>query len=204
MGAVTVNGLGGCMSKILAGSLLVLGLAACGSTPNDTYDLAVATAPLQAKATAPKRQILVQDPTALKVLDSEMIVVRVSGTEMQYLSKSQWADKLPRMVQSKLVEAFENSGKLGGVGKPGQGLAIDYQLISDIRSFEIEAGNGRHAVVEISVKLLNDRNGTVMAQRVFSASVPARSGENQAMVDALSQAFSKVSSDIVAWTLSAI
>ncbi|MDQ0456002.1 cholesterol transport system auxiliary component [Rhizobium paknamense] len=191
--------------RVLAASAMVLALSACGSTPNDTYDLA--TRDLMAspvKAQAQKRQILVQDPTALKVLDSEMIVVRVSGTEMQYLAKSQWSDKLPRMVQAKLVEAFENTGKLGGVGKPGQGLAIDYQLISDIRSFEIEASGGRHAKVEISAKLLNDRNGTVIAQRVFSAVVPARSGDNQAMVDALSQAFAKVSGDIVAWTLTVI
>lgn len=178
-------------------------LVGCGTTPNDTYDLASIKAVTTNQA-AQKRQVLVADPTALKVLDSDMIVVRVSGTEMQYLAKSQWSDKLPRMVQSKLVEAFENTGKLGGVGKPGQGLAIDYQLISDIRTFEVEAAGTRRANVEISVKLLNDRNGTVIAQKVFSASVPARGSDNQALVNALSQAFAKVSGDIVNWTLTVI
>ncbi len=92
------------------------------------------------------------------------------------------------MVQSKLVEAFEDTGRLGGVGKPGQGLAIDYQLISDVRAFEIATGNGDRGVVEISVKLLNDRNGTVKAQKVFRAEASSSGSSSSAYVAALDQA----------------
>ena len=80
-----------------------------------------------------------------------------------------WGDKLPRIVQSKLVEAFENSGKLGGVGMPGQGLAIDYQIVTDIRSFEIDASNGNQAVddnlVEAYTGLGRAANGKVDYKR---------------------------------------
>lgn len=187
-------------------ALSVMGvlLAGCGAgAKNDTYDLAsIKIAP--AKQTIAKHQLLVANPTALKMLDSDMVVVRVSGTEVQYLAKSQWGDKLPLMVQSKLVEAFDSTGKLGGVGKPGQGLAIDYQLISDIKTFEIETAGGRRANVAISVKLLNDRNGTVIAQKVFSATAQAKGEDNQALVNALSQAFGSVTAEIVNWTLTKI
>jgi cholesterol transport system auxiliary component len=182
--------------------MMALGLAGCGSTPkNDTFDLSAAV-----DGTGPSargRQILVTQPTALKTLDSNQIVIRVSPSEIQYLSRAQWSDTLPRMVQSKLVEAFENSGKLGGVGTPGQGLAIDYQVVSDIRSFEIDAASGNQAVVEISVKLLNDRNGSVRAQKVFRQAVPAGAG-NQALVAALDRAFTSVADEIVGWTLKSI
>ncbi len=184
-------------------SLVGLMLVGCGTATNDTYDLASVRITPPARAFA-KRQLLVATPTALKMLDSDMIVVRVAGTEVQYLAKSQWGDKLPLMVQSKLVEAFDSTGKLGGVGKPGQGLAIDYQLISDIKTFEIDTTGGRRANVAISVKLLNDRNGTVLSQKLFSATVPTKGEDNQAMVNALSQAFGKVMADIVNWTLTAI
>lgn len=187
---------------VIALPLTALILSGCGTAAkNDTYDLSAA---VDGDGPAAKsRQILIASPTALRALDSEQIVIRVSSSEIQYLSRAQWGDKLPRMVQSKLVEAFENSGKLGGVGIPGQGLAIDYQVVTDIRSFEIDASSGNQAVVEISAKILNDRNGSVRAQKVFRATAPA-GGDNDGFVKSLDRAFSTVASEIVSWTLRSI
>ncbi|MGN7293565.1 ABC-type transport auxiliary lipoprotein family protein [Rhizobium sp. SAFR-030] len=192
------------MSKaLIALPLIALLLAGCGSKANnDTFDLSIT--PMANAPTAKSRQILVTEPTALKSLDSEQVVVRVSASEIQYLSKSQWGDRLPRMVQSKLVEAFENTGKLAGVGKPGQGLAIDYQVVSDIRAFEVDTSGADVAHVQISAKILNDRNGTVRAQRVFEASVPVRGADNAQFVAAINRAFAQVGAEIVDWTLRSI
>lgn len=190
------------MAVAMIAGVAGFGLAGCGSTPkNDTFDLAAASVPADGGRSAKGRQILIPDPTALKALDSEQIVVRVSGSELQYLAKAQWSDRLPRMVQSKLIEAFENSGRLGGVGKPGQGLAIDYQLVTDIRAFEVEA-SGNRAVVEISAKLLNDRNGAIKAQKVFRSVVATRGSANPAFIAGLDTAFAAVTGEIVTWTLS--
>lgn len=187
---------------MIALPLTALILSGCGTAAkNDTYDLSAA---VDGDGPAAKsRQILIASPTALSAIGSEQIVIRVSPSEIQYLSRAQWGDKLPHMVQSKLVEAFENSGKLGGVGIPGQGLAIDYQVVTDIRSFEIDASNGNQAVVEISAKILNDRNGSVRAQKVFRAMAPA-GGDNAGFVKGLDRAFSTVVSEIVNWTLRSI
>ncbi len=181
--------------------LLAALLSGCGSKPsNDTYDLSASV-----KASGPLmkgKQILIPPPTALQALDSNLIVIRVSPSEIQYLGKAQWSDKLSRMVQSKLVEAFENTGKLGGVGVPGQGLAIDYQVVTDIRSFEIDAAGGqKSAAVEISVKILNDRTGTVKAQSVFRKVVPVTGGSNPDFVRGLDAAFAGVTAEIVDWVL---
>ena len=92
----------------------------------------------------------------------------------------------------------------GGVGTPGQGLAIDFQIVTDIRAFQVETNGGQHANVEISVKLLNDRNGTVRATRVFSATSPVQGSGNRDYIAALDRAFAQVSTEIVAWTLKAI
>lgn len=181
--------------------LAALLLAGCGTKANnDTFDLAL-TPMADATSSARSRQILVPEPTALKSLNSEQVLVRVSPSEIQYLADSQWSDRLPRMVQSKLVEAFENTGKLAGVGQPGQGLAIDYQIVADIRAFEIDTSGADSANVEISVKILNDRNGSVRAQRVFRASVPVTGQANNQFVAAINRAFAKVGAEIVEWTL---
>lgn len=179
-------------------------LAGCGGgAKNDTFDLSVSPAPVTQARSLKGRQLLVAEPTALKALDSENIVVRLSNSEVQYLANSQWSDRLPRMVQSKLVEAFQDTGRLGGVGRPGQGLAIDYQVVTDIRAFEVDTKNNV-ANIEISVQLLNDRNGTVRAQDVFRASARVSGTGNANFVKALDSAFAAASREIVAWTLKAL
>jgi cholesterol transport system auxiliary component len=70
--------------------------------------------------------------------------------------------------------------------------------LTDIRAFEIESGSSGRAVVRISAKLLNDRNGDVVASRIFEAQAPATSG-NSGFVNALDAAFSQTASEIVAW-----
>jgi cholesterol transport system auxiliary component len=183
--------------------LAMAGLPGCSSSAKDDT-FALSAMPAITGPTARNKQILVPEPGALKALDSEQVVIRVSQSEIQYLGGARWGDRLPKMVQAKLVEAYENSGKLGGVGEPGQGLAIDYQIVTDIRAFQIETGGGNHAHVEISAKILNDRTGEVRAQQVFSATAPVGGTGNPAFVKALDGAFGKVTSDLVAWTLKTI
>lgn len=183
--------------------LVIAALSACASKPNnDTYSLSAS--PIIEGPPSSSKQILVPEPAALKALGGDQVVIRLSGSEIQYLAKSQWSDRLPKMVQAKLVQAFENTGKIGGVGKPGEGLAIDYQIITDIRSFEISTEGADTAVVEIFAKILNDRNGTVGAQKAFRATVPVRGSGAVAFVAALDGAFATVAADIVSWTLKAI
>ena len=178
-----------------AGVLLTSGCSSVGGVaPLDTYDLTTPSA-VSAGPRKGKIQVLVTEPQALKALDSENIVVRGASSQIQYLAGAQWSDRLPKIVQSRLVQTFEKSGRFGGVGRPGEGLAIDYQIITEIRAFGIESGV---AVVEIGAKLLNDRNGVVRSSKTFQASVRAGSGAN-AFVKALDQAFSGVAADLVAW-----
>jgi cholesterol transport system auxiliary component len=187
---------------VLAASAMSLSGCLGGSADKDTYSLSAM--PEVTGPSAKNRQILIPEPTALKALDSEQVVIRISGVEIQYLSKARWSDRLPKMVQAKLVEAFENTGRLGGVGKPGEGLAIDFQIVTDIRAFQVETNGATHASIEISAKLLNDRNGTVRSQKVFTAKVPVGGSDNRAYVAALDTAFAQVTSEIVAWTLKQI
>ena len=112
-------------------------LAGCslfrGPTP-ETYDLAgPQTIPRLSSGTA--AQILIPEPSALKILDSDRIVV-ASGPRLYYYPDAQWPDRMPRVFQAQAIEAFENSQKAKAVGRPGEGLSIDYQIIINIRAFE--------------------------------------------------------------------
>jgi cholesterol transport system auxiliary component len=188
----------------IAALLLALSVSACASSKKlDTFDLSSASPDVS----SPKkqgRQILIAAPSALKALDGENIVVRSGPNSISFLKGAQWADRLPNIVQSRLVQAFESTGRLGGVGRPGEGLAIDYQVISDIRTFNINVSSGRIAIVEIAIKILNDKNGTVRSSRVFRATSPVSGEGNASYIAALDRAFDSAASDIVTWTLSVI
>jgi cholesterol transport system auxiliary component len=177
-------------------------LVGSGSEPLDTFELTAATPATGARKT--RTQILVAEPTALKALDSESIVIKPSEKVIQYLGGAQWADRLPRIVQARLAETFQKSGRVGGVGRPGEGLAIDYQVIADIRSFEIRLDGGDRAEVALFVQILNDRNGVVRAAQLFSASAPVSGDGAAAFVAALDHAFGTVAVEIVDWTASRI
>jgi cholesterol transport system auxiliary component len=103
-------------------------------------------------------------------------------------------------VQARLAETFQKSGRFGGVGMPGEGLAIDYQVIVDVRAFEVAVGAGQRANIELFVKVLNDRNGDVRASRTFEAAAPVSGSGNDAYVRALDAAFGEAAAEIVEWS----
>lgn len=183
--------------------LLALLLPGCallpggGPAPLDTYELSAAATEVGNKR---RTQVLITEPSALKALDGQNIVIKPAPNVIEYLKGAQWADRLPRIVQARLAETFQRSGAFGGVGKPGEGLAIDYQVIVEIRNFEISASGGQTAQVELFVRVLNDRNGVVRASRTFQASSPVSGTGNSAYVAALDHAFGKAASEIVGWS----
>lgn len=169
-----------------------------GPAPLDTYEL---TAPDQdAKRRSGGTQILVGEPTALKALDGVNVVIRPDDGSIQYLKGAQWADRLPRIVQARLADAYQKSGAFGGVGKPGEGLAIDYQILVDVRAFEVRVSGGSRAHIELFVKILNDRNGVVRAAKTFVTDAPLSGEGNTAYIGALDAAFNDAASEIVRWT----
>lgn len=182
---------------------LAQGCAALRSPPPlDTYELSAPD--ISGSGGRSRAQILIAEPAALKALDGQNIVIKTGPGVIQYLKGAQWADRLPEIIQARLAETFQKSGRFGGVGKPGEGLAIDYQVLAEIRSFDIRVNGSRSARVEIFVKLLNDRNGVVRAARTFTAAASVSGSSNDDYVAALDRAFGEAATEIVDWTGSAI
>nr|WP_310420883.1 ABC-type transport auxiliary lipoprotein family protein [Mycoplana sp. BE70] len=194
----------GWATKVAVLAVAAAALASCGGgkAVNDTFNLT--SVPTVEGPSARGRQILVPEPSALRALGGDQVVVRPTSSEIQYLAKAQWSDSLPKLVQAKLIQAFETTGRVGGVGKPGEGLAIDYQVVTTLRTFEVRTNGPATAVVEIFAKIINDRNGTVRAQQVFRATAPVSGSGGPAFVAGLDAAFARVTADIVGWTLKSI
>jgi cholesterol transport system auxiliary component len=175
--------------------------AACSSSSSVTnYDL---TAPRQVRAgSTALGQIAVGEPAAVQPLESDRIVVREASGAVSSVPGGQWADRLPRLVQSRLIQTFENSSGLKAVSRPGSGVTPDYQLTSELRAFQIDAAAGQ-AVVEMSIKLVHDRSGRIATTRIFAGRVPVGKVDAANAVQALDRALGIVLLDIVRYVGSA-
>ena len=190
--------------RLACAALACLSLAGCGvvgSTAPDTYDL---TAPTTVKTLKPGRaQIVVALPTALQALDSERILIRPKDGQVSYLPGAQWADRLPQLVQTRLIQTFENGQRIGTVGRPEDKLTADVNLVTEIRNFEIDLSSGPVAIVTISARMVSEKDGRIVAAGNFTASTPAGITGPQASA-ALDQTLRDVLSKIVIWTATKI
>jgi phospholipid/cholesterol/gamma-HCH transport system substrate-binding protein len=166
------------------------------------YDLTPATAFPQIAKTI-KGQLVVPDPSAIILFDSQKILIRNGDGTYASVNNAQWADNLPKLVQARIVQSFENARQLNAVSRPLDQLNPDYRLELAIRGFQIMQAPSPNAVVDVSARLVSDK-GAVANARIFTASVPAKSIEAPDAVAALNQAFSQVEADIVTWAVGAI
>ena len=191
-------------SARLAAPLLAAALAGCTSLlagpPSAIFDLSapsLATADAAATPVRPRNiQVLVPEPSTVRALDTERIAGRPNPSEYAYLPGAVWSDRLPKLLQARLVETLQNSGRARAVAVPGQGLLIDYQVVLDVRAFELTT-QGAH--VDFAVRIMDDRNGRVVRSRVFQYLVPVQGRGTAAVVAALDRGMEQAFSDIAGW-----
>jgi cholesterol transport system auxiliary component len=96
-------------------------------------------------------------PTAPQGLNTQRIALRRSAVSLEYYGGANWIDVAPEMVQTVLVQSFENSGAIAGVARDATRLRPDYVLVTELRDFQAEydAANGAPlAHVRIMARLL--------------------------------------------------
>lgn len=144
-------------------------------------------------------QLVVPDPTALAALDSDKIqAVSPAGTSMG-LPDAQWSDTLSKLLQVKVIRAFEDAGVVGGVSRPLEGVTGDFQLLIDVRKFQLSLGPAPATEIEFSAKLLDDK-GKIASTRIFLAAAPAKGSDAASAKAALEQALGGAIVDLVDWT----
>jgi len=188
--------------------LLAAGLTACaslggGNTVKAIYTLSAPDEIRDLRGSS-SAQILIATPMALDALNTNLIAVRPGPSTLSYYPDVQWADRLPNVFQAILSNAFENTGRVKAVGLPGQSLLINYQIVTEIRAFQAETAGSDTAVVEVSVKILDDRTGRVRSSRIFSGEQPISGDSVGTAVNGLDKANKAVVDEIVRWTLATI
>ncbi len=140
-----------CVALMLGGCALA-GMG--GNSAPDIYDLAAAD--VQKGGRKLPVYIAVATPNAMRPLDTDQILVRDEQGRLTYFPSSSWGDRLPKIVQARLMQALTDSGRFKAVGKSDDRVPSDVTLNIDMRSFNIEVKGGHaEAVVDIVVKLVD-------------------------------------------------
>ncbi len=167
--------------------------------PPATYDL---VAPKVMTLTAPrpaKFQLVINEPGTVRSLETDRIMVK-SGARVAYYKNAAWSDRLPRLMQARMIEAFQNTGLVKAVGSRSDRLDADFELSTQVQAFQINVNQGQaEAYANLYVKVIDGNNGRMVASRGFEARVSTSSKDVEEMVISLNQAFDKVLREVVPW-----
>lgn len=154
-----------------------------------------------------KWQLAVEEPIASGGIDTQRIALANHPLETQYFAEARWTERAPQMVQTLMVESFENTGRIVAVGRQALSIRADYELKTDLREFQAEYFDGAKvptAHVRLNAKLVRHPRRDIVASQTFETKVPAASNDMLAIVAAFDEALGKVLRRLVEWTLTTV
>lgn len=175
------------------------------ATPLDTYVLN----PLPAPA-APTRQgariVYVADPTAAGAIAGDRIVVKPDPVQVTLLGDGRWVEALPAHLQSVLARSLANTGRFAFVASSTVGPLPDFTLLTDVDAFqaEVSAGAPPRVVVSMTLTVVRDVDGRLVASRHFSRVAEAPDTHAHSLVLAFNAANEALLREAVPWTVAAM
>lgn len=195
--------------RSVAGSLLaMLALGGCqlqlpGS--NDPPQLFTLTPKSTFKDDLPRVdwQMIVETPVAAAGLASSRIALQRSPVRLEYFARSNWTDLAPLMVQTLLIESFDNSGRIVAVSRESTQLRADYLLKTELREFQAEYDQDGppQARVRVNSKLVRLSDRSIIASHTVERMVRAEKTDVESIILAFDEALGKVIRQIVEWAL---
>jgi len=148
-------------------------------------------------------QLAIVKPIVGRLLDSPRIHVRPHPAELQVYAGVAWSQPVADLLEAALVHSFEDSARIAAVARAHTGIYSDYRLVTEVRRFEADY-HSTHlpiATVEISAKLIRQRDQRIIAARTILVSETAAATDSASVVRAFERALSQAVSTLVGWTL---
>ena len=170
-------------------------------TPKVSYDLS----PPQVFV-APKKPlkglITIPEPTAVVMLQTQRVLFSPSGGPPAF-ADMQWSDSIPKMLQAKLIQGFENYDIDHAPLRSMDGLEADDQLLIDVRTFQIKSDPDFTAEIGFSARILA-KDGHVVASRVFVQSQKFDKLDPASCAAAFDDGFRSIATELITWTAGAL
>lgn len=150
------------------------------------------------------RQLLVDTPLAPAEIDTTRVALTRSPTTIDYFANAAWSDRAPAMVQSLLIESFEQTGKILSVARDSAVLRADYILMPELRRFEARYENDDApptVLVRLLVRLIKMPERTIIGDDLAEGRETAARNGMDAIIEAYNEALGSVMKRLVTWTL---
>jgi cholesterol transport system auxiliary component len=154
-----------------------------------------------------KWQLTIDVPIAEAGINTSRIAVQRNAVMIDYFEGANWIDTAPRMVQTLLVESFENSGRIIGVGRQSAALRADYTLLVELREFQAEYDGPStvpSAHVRLNAKLVRLPQRVIVGTVSADYSVKAQGSRLEDVVRGFDVSLGKSLKKIVEWTLTKV
>ncbi|MBL8699221.1 MAG: membrane integrity-associated transporter subunit PqiC [Alphaproteobacteria bacterium] len=152
-------------------------------------------------------QLVVDPPVAAAGLNTSRIALQRTPVSLDYYAKANWTDSAPLMVQTLLIESFENTGKIVAVARESVRLRPDYLLQTELREFQAEyfpePRQPPQVRARIIAKLVRVVDRSIIASTAFERAERAARDDMVAIAEAFDEALGGVMKRIVEWTLRA-
>ncbi len=148
-------------------------------------------------------QLVLEVPVADAGLSTTRVALQRSPTQMEYYARTSWTDRAPLMIQTLMIESFENSGRIVSVGRESVGLRADFILKSELREFQAEY----YRTPTPSVRVTMNANLVQMPRRIiigsqsFESVAETTEDAMTEIIAAFDQALGKVLKHLVEWVL---
>jgi phospholipid/cholesterol/gamma-HCH transport system substrate-binding protein len=166
-----------------------------------TYDLRAAQG-FAAPSKPIKGQLALPEPTAVAMLETQRMLFSPTG-DVPGFADFLWADAVPKLLQARLIESFENYDIAHAPLRTADIGQADFQLLIDVRRFQVAVDSGPTAEIGLSARIV-DKDGKVIAARLFEESEKFDKVEPQAAVAAFGEVFGRISKNIIAWSVQAL
>jgi phospholipid/cholesterol/gamma-HCH transport system substrate-binding protein len=166
-----------------------------------TYDLR-APQNLGPASKTVKGQLAIPEPTAVAMLETQRMLFSPTK-DYSGFADFLWADSIPKLLQARLIESFENYDIAHAPLRVADIGQTDFQLLIDVRRFRIAVDSEPRAEIGLSARIV-DKEGKVLASRLFEESEKFGKVEPPAAVAAFNDAFGRIAKDMIAWTVQAL
>jgi cholesterol transport system auxiliary component len=196
------------MRTTILAALAALAAGCFGGLKNETPAPLIyrANAPALAAGTPLAADLLVVVEDAAPGLDGSGIAVRRPGNRLDYLAGARWAEEVPALVQSALIESLQGTGRPRSVQGDIGRFRATHTLVVHVRRFDADyTGGGLPvATVALSATLGRASDRRVLASFTVSASENATENRQSAVVAALNAAFARAAGELADRAFAAI